>query len=225
MTFLLLIVASFSATSQTSPSSEELSAAIKKADIESVRTLLKGGAPVKTTDRSGFMPLVSAAIVAGRQPQALEIIDLLLAAGADIEQEGPTDITPLYAAVTNGPPAVVTHLLDKGANVNAQVGDGRTALYQSVRRGTVRAAEVLIQRGANVNDKTAEGWVPLHLAAINGLDSTVELLLANGASVNARDGEGKTPLAWAKGNGPKHIGGSRAKPTLIEILVKSGAIE
>lgn len=214
------------ATRYSAEPSQELSMAIQDSDIETVRSALKAGASVKSQDKADFLPLVSAVMAAGLRrgaPEPLRIIDLLIEAGADIELSGP--VTPLDAAVRNGPPEVVEYLLKKGANVNAKTRDGRTALFQSVRRGTTLATEVLIRHGANVNAQTEEGWVPLHIAIMNGMDSTVALLLASGANVNARDNEGKTPLSWATGNASKIVRVSRAKSELIEMLVKNGATE
>jgi ankyrin repeat protein len=63
----------------------------------------------------------------------LELVRLLLDAGADIERHDPeTGRAPLHAAVAAGPagdaPEVVRTLLAAGANVNATTTDGATAL-------------------------------------------------------------------------------------------------
>jgi ankyrin repeat protein len=200
-----------------------------------VRVLLRNGVSAKHLDKSGFAPLVRASVAAGlstRGPEALEVIDLLLEFGADIEQAGPVaplPVAPLDAAARSSSARIVAYLLDKGANVNAGEADGRTALYQAVRLGKAQVAEELIRRHATLNAQTAEGWVPLHLAVHNGMESTVRLLVTSGALINVRDREGKTPLAWARGNvpseWPKEWRGTRATPEILDFLVNSGAVD
>lgn len=66
----------------------------------------------------------------------LELVRLLLAAGADVNRRDPTTgRTPLHAAVASGPggdaPEIVRVLLDAGADVNATTNDGASALDMS----------------------------------------------------------------------------------------------
>lgn len=62
----------------------------------------------------------------------LELVRLLLAAGADVDRRDPdTGRTPLHAAVTGGAEdslEIVRVLLDAGADVNATTNDGASAL-------------------------------------------------------------------------------------------------
>ncbi len=219
---LLLLLARQAAHARIASLPDQLTAAIYKTDIDTVRTLLSEGAPVNAADNDGFTPLVAATSAAKSQPQSFEIIDLLLAAGAELDRSAP--VTALDAAARNGQSSVMAHLLQKGANINTGLDNGHTALFQATRRGAVSTAAVLIAHGANVNSKTEQGWTPLHMAALNGLDSTVHLLIKAGARVNARARDGKTALAYAK-SGSTLLGRSAAKPELIDSLIRSGAVE
>jgi ankyrin repeat protein len=210
------------ALGQELPPMQDLVVAIDKVDVAAVRTCLNAGAPVKGLDKTGISPLVRASMTAGRKPDALEIVDLLLQAGADIDKAAPT--TPLDAAARQGLTDVVSHLLDKGANINCESEVGKTPLYHSIRTNKADVVALLIQRGAKVNTKTAQGWSPLHLAVQQGMESTVQLLLQKGAFIDARDNEGYTPLDWAKGRSSRG-GKSSAKPELLEFLIQSGAKE
>ncbi|MES2741895.1 MAG: ankyrin repeat domain-containing protein [Pseudomonadota bacterium] len=201
---------------------DQLTAAIYRTDIEAVRTLLAQGVPVNAADNDGFTPLVAAASAARVQPQSFEIIDLLLAAGANLERSAP--VTALDAAARNGQANVMAHLLGKGAKINAGMESGHTALFQATWRRSASTAAMLIAHGANVHTRTAEGWTPLHMAALYGMAPTVRLLIKAGASVNARAKDGKTPLAYARRGAPA-LGASKAKPDLIKALVKAGAVE
>jgi ankyrin repeat protein len=82
-----------------------------------------------------------AAAAAGRP----EVVEHLLAAGADVDRRDPdTGRTPLHAAVATAPdgavPAVVRLLLAAGADVNATTNDGASALDISRVAGARRRA-------------------------------------------------------------------------------------
>jgi ankyrin repeat protein len=97
----------------------------------------------------------------------LELVLLLLEAGADVDRRDPhTGRTPLHAAVAAGSagqaPAVVRRLLSDGADVDATTADGASALDIS----RVAAAR---HRRADDGQATAH-------------DALAELLVANGAT-------------------------------------------
>lgn len=58
----------------------------------------------------------------------LEMVKLLVAHGADVNQANFRGATPLMGAAVSRDPAVVKYLLEKGADVNARDKDGNTAL-------------------------------------------------------------------------------------------------
>lgn len=209
---------------------DQLSGAIHKADTLTVRTLLKAGAPATTLDSKGFAPLVNAVLVSAnpaKSAEALDIAEALLAAGADIKQEGPVGSNPLAVACSHSRNVeIVKFLIKNGADVNARGYNGTFPLYQAVRKNRAAIADVLIQHGANVNAKNADGATALHYAALNGMESTVNLLLIRGAEINARDVEGKTPLSWALGKTPSSfIEPHPVVPAMAELLRQRGGTQ
>ena len=58
----------------------------------------------------------------------LEMVKLLVANGADVNQKNVRGATALMAAAIDGIPSVVRYLLEQGADVNASDKDGTTAL-------------------------------------------------------------------------------------------------
>jgi ankyrin repeat protein len=147
------------------------------ADVEAARLLLEHGALVDLPNVHGITPLMAAAgHTSGRfgeqrqnadvaQAQAIELIDLFLAAGADIDATITDDSsrtanvgrqpnavterkgqTALYGAVKNGWASVVEHLLAKGANPNVSDALGRTpvdaALGRIAGRNTVVSEDI-----------------------------------------------------------------------------------
>src|SRR5262245_63367895 len=67
--------------------------AVKKQDAQSVRALLKQKANINATEADGFTALHWAA-----QRDSVQLVDLLLAAGADAKAATRYKITPLYLA-------------------------------------------------------------------------------------------------------------------------------
>ena len=81
-----------------------------------VRTLLELGADANYGEHAGFPSLI-AALSASRGDRA-ELIRLLLSFGADIEQRGVNDYTPLHWAAANNDPAMIELLLAEGADAD-----------------------------------------------------------------------------------------------------------
>lgn len=115
----------------------------------------------------GMTPLLYAAR-GGR----LDIVRLLVAAKADVQQADVNGITPLLMAITNNHLDVAKFLLEKGADPNAADWWGRTPLYAAVeirnrdygrndehaidRPAALELIQALLDRGANVNVRTKE---------------------------------------------------------------------
>ena len=106
---------------------------------------------VVKVEEGGFTPLLFAA----RSGDAASA-DLLLAAGARVDDPAPTGVTPLVLAAHSGNRDVAALLLDRGADPNA-AGAGYTALHAAVLRGDVRVVEALLARGAKVDAPLERG--------------------------------------------------------------------
>jgi ankyrin repeat protein len=100
---------------------------------------------VVKVEEGGFTPLLFAA----RSDDAASA-DLLLAAGAKVDDPAPTGATPLVVALHSGHSKVAALLLERGADPNA-AGAGYTPLHAAVLRGDVRLVEALVARGAKVD--------------------------------------------------------------------------
>jgi ankyrin repeat protein len=170
-----------------------------------------------------------------------EIIELLIAAGADVNAKDKDGRTPLDGALgetadlirkhggKNGTEDYSIHLaaargnieavkqhLAAGADVNAMSGaDGRTPLNIAATHGHKEIAELLIAEGADVNATDENGWTPLLVAAYWGGKEIAELLIAKGASVNAKGGIG--------GGTPLHRATQEGYMEIVELLIAKGA--
>jgi ankyrin repeat protein len=117
----------------------------------------------------------------------LEMVDLLLRAGAQVSAANRYGVMPLSLACTNGSAAVIERLLDAGADPNAALPGGETPLMTAARTGSVEAVRRLIARGADVNAReSARGQTALMWAAAHGNAAVVPLLLEAGADLSAR---------------------------------------
>ncbi|MCF7731805.1 MAG: ankyrin repeat domain-containing protein [Akkermansiaceae bacterium] len=79
----------------------------------------------------------------------VETARLLLKHGADINEKGSDEATPLERAVASGQAELVEFLLTRGANVNAQGLYGQTALHVAASRNDVPIGTILLKHGAD----------------------------------------------------------------------------
>ncbi|XP_078583877.1 uncharacterized protein LOC144866390 [Branchiostoma floridae x Branchiostoma japonicum] len=130
-----------------------------------------------------------------------ETVSVLLTAGADVNTQDGSGMTPLYRAVLLGHHETVSALLTAGADVNTQDWSQRTPLHRAAVNDHHETVSALLAAGADVN--AWDRWVQtsLHLTGLKGHHETVSVLLAAGADVNTPDSWQRTPLHLAAVNG------------------------
>jgi ankyrin repeat protein len=166
----------------------------------------------------GNQTLLSIAANRGR----LDICQLLVSRGADMEVVADCGYTPLMWALVNGASQEAAELLlELGANpdpktkpVSIYKGALSTPLILSASNNLLRVTRRLIDAGVALNAKDFSGWTALKHASHNGSDEIVSALIAAGADLNLPDHEGWTPLISAS---------SRAAWSTIDLLVDAGA--
>jgi ankyrin repeat protein len=124
--------------------------AIYHSPLVFIMTLLELGAEPNYEDHAGF-PSVIAALSADRADR-YEIIDLLLKSGADIQQRGLNDWTPLHYAAATDDVKAIDLLLARGADATARtrIDDRATPIEEAEilgRSGAVRALRKSWRRG------------------------------------------------------------------------------
>ncbi len=96
-------------------------------------------------------------VSAQQMQRALEMLKMLIAAGADFNQETPRG-TPLMVAATNSKNTrLIAELLQAGANINQTDQKGRTALFYAHAFGLEETETQLIRAGALVDIKDRTG--------------------------------------------------------------------
>ena len=188
--------------------SQELIDQCANGDFSAVKASVDAGADVNYRGTCGNTPL-------GYSWAHLEIMDFLLASGADPNGLAYEDGSPLALAAYESKNEAVDRLLQHGADPNFRDPAGVTPLHFAVakkeRATASRCVLLLLNAGADPNVQTKEdvetnafyGNVrvysesPLHWAAANADKDTVQLLLDHGAIKSANDGRGETPMQWA----------------------------
>jgi ankyrin repeat protein len=138
-----------------------------------------------------------------------EVVQLLLAHGANVQVTAPDGRTVLHNTARNGDTDLVRTVVEYGADVRAVMSDGTTALHlvcdlsnASVSKMTERLAiiQILLDHGANVNARDQTGSTPLHASWSCAKYSTCfgpdpfNLLLKKSADRSATNKDMKTPV-------------------------------
>ena len=146
---------------QQAKNNKSLFEAVKKADVEQVRSLIAEGTDVDAKWRDVYNTNAN---------------DLY---GANKKRR--MERTPLWYAVDVCEIEVVKLLVEAGADVSAGL---QPPLFQAVVKNNTEIAEYLIDHGANIN--YPQDWGPLqHAPYTSNNIEMVKLLIARGADINA----------------------------------------
>ncbi len=132
--------------------------AIYHSPVPFIRTLLELGAEPNPADHAGFPPLIAALSCSRPQPgspgrpDVLEILTLLLSGGANPNQRGVNDYTPLHMAVSQRNLHAVGLLLDAGADprLRTRIDDCETPRELAERAGLREMAALLAAQEARL---------------------------------------------------------------------------
>ncbi|XP_059193246.1 ankyrin-1a isoform X17 [Centropristis striata] len=156
--------------------------------------------------QTGFTPLHIAA-----HYENLNVAQLLLNRGANVNFTPKNGITPLHIAARRGNVIMVRLLLDRGAQIDAKTKDELTPLHCAARNGHVRIIEILLDHGAPIQAKTKNGLSPIHMAAQGDHMDCVKQLLQYNAEIDDITLDHLTPLHVAA-----HCGHHRMAKVLLD---------
>jgi ankyrin repeat protein len=185
--------------------------AIRDKNPDAVRLAIARGANPNTPNEKGTLPLHYAFLKDGGWPDRGDVIEALLAGGADVNARTRGGYTALHLAASRSNKGIVELLLERGADANAATKDGKTPLM-STDSGEI--ADLLIARGAGLGGGIDPDGARLISAAREDDVRLVELLLARGANLNRPNAQGYLPIAAAVGSG---------KARMVELLLAAGA--
>jgi ankyrin repeat protein len=194
-----------------------------KGNIEAIKQHLVAGTDVDVkNDKHGLTPLHGAAIHGHK-----EIVELLIAEGADVNAKTNDGETPLVYA--KGEIADLLHKHGgktaeelKGGEPVAEVEKPEPptakapdiSIHDAAGDGNIEAVKEHIAAGTDLNAKGNLGLTPLHEATRAGRKGIVKLLIAGGADVNAKSEYETTPLHFAAFADYKEA---------VELLIAKGA--
>ncbi|XP_051967049.1 death-associated protein kinase 1-like [Xyrauchen texanus] len=144
----------------------------------------------------------------------VQIIDVLMKKGADIQVLDKTGANAIYHASRHGHVGTLRFLHEKKCPLDIQDKSGETALHVAARYGNMEVVQYLCSIHANPDLPDREHETPLHCAAWHGYSTVARALCEAGCDVNVRNREGESPLLTASARGFKDI---------VECLLEHGA--
>ena len=175
----------------------ELITAAESNRLKEVEALLQQPLDPDILDSSGMWNAIHAAAIYGH----LEVVRLLVEAGADKESEMDDGPNALQLAAQNGHLEVVQFLLEAGASKDAAATGDRSALHMAAQNGHARVVELLLEWAVDKDAMAAHGQTALHLASFFGHLEVVRLLAEAGSAINAVRADGETALHVAAEGG------------------------
>jgi uncharacterized protein len=127
-----------------------------------------------------------------------EIVEALLAWGADVHTKDGNGDSPLFMAIDQQDIKSIKLLLDHGARVNDRDQAGETPLMRSAKkRGNLEIVQLLLEAGAQVNAVDPSGATAFMWAARKHAGTyMLEALVRSGSTVEFHDTHGFTPLLY-----------------------------
>ena len=221
--------------------------AIANRDLELVRLLCELGAYL---DR-GFGD--HTALTYAISIQALDIAELLIESGADVNHQTRSGNFALLAAVSAGSETLTRLLLERSAAVWMAGSSGYYPIHMAAHKNRAHLVRILIKRGSQVDPVTNDGETPLWIAVRLGNTECIDCLVGLGADVNHVSAasasismlwlalrDGNMPLAKTlisagadvgaatvddKGNGttPLHFACARGLDDVVRAMMDAGA--
>lgn len=200
--------------SKSMSDSNSLLSALKRRQLKQAKALLEAGAdPEESSDQSSDFPLKVAA-----ERGFVEILPLLVAAGAEVDRPGYNGTTPLAAACLRGHLQNVKTLLHVGAELERGDDFGYTPLFWAVVGGHLELVRYLVAQGASFLRAGQRGDTPLYRAVSScSHPQSPEILaffLEQGADPNHRGPHGTSLLMAAALDG---------RLESVDVLLKAGA--
>lgn len=152
--------------------------------VRATRTLLALGADVNAADKNCYRAI--------HRTTSREMLELLLQAGADVNDISGGGDWPLKDACQAGDAELVKFLLSQGARPDL-TATGETAFFSAVRADSLECVKLLLEAGAKINARDVDGET-----CFDGVNSVpmAEMLLAHGGRPQPRRVFSRAPEDW-----------------------------
>lgn len=181
-----------------------------KNELASVATLIPITPDINANDSDTGVNAISYAIANHNH----EMVNLLLSAGATLNNVTTQGRTPLMYLNDGASGEFVHALISAGANVNASTESGETVLMAAATSSKIEVFKELVAAGAKLDVKDENGNTILMRAAENDDPGVARLLIEAGVSVDARNENGESALTFAARSG---------KGAVLKTLINAGA--
>jgi len=171
-------------------------------DISAVQAMIQAGDGVNCSNPMGYTPLMTA-----MHEGWLDIVRLLLSAGADVHARTVWGQTLMHMACYKSPDRKLTTMISEHNGLLKSLG--RTA-YDELRADiNIEGLRILLDAGVDLNAADAAGYTPLMAAAEAGWLNKATFLVQYGAYTGA---------ATLKGQSAKDLAKTRNDDDMVEFL-------
>ncbi|MEO0340072.1 MAG: M56 family metallopeptidase [Bacteroidota bacterium] len=170
---------------QVEPTTAEIAESPSTENIDSNQEMEK-----TTQNEEASLSLLFDAIQDGN----LEVVQLLIQQGVDINGSIKAGRTPLIESARTSQLRILKYLIKKGAKVNQEADNGFTALMEAAYRGSLEAVTFLYQNGANIKKQDKEGNNALMIASKKGYTEIAAFLIEKGSSFKAETNANRKTL-------------------------------
>lgn len=184
--------------------------AAKEGDMAKLKTLVEENPELVNAKNENQETPLHSAVSAGH----LDIVEFLIAAGADVDAVDNQKTTPLHLACYDGHRNIVEKLIFHGSNIEARSANGTTPLFWAVPGGHTEVFELLVNSGADIDVRVDNGSSLLHTTALYGQKDMAKILIEKGVDVNRTSDDGTRPINYAAARGHKEV---------LELLIDKGA--
>ncbi len=192
---------------------QSLHEAAASGDVATVTKLVEAKVPLDEKDSGGQTALLIAV-----QNNQVNVANILIEAGANINAQANNRDTPWLLAGASGRTEIIRAMIPVGPDFSIRNRYGGNALIPACERGHVETIALLLTTRIDLNHVNNLGWTCLLEIVILGdggerHQRAAELVLAAGADPNLADGNDVTPLAHAR---------ARGQGKVAEIIAKAG---
>ena len=160
-------------------------------DADMAAELIKKGADVDFVVSEKFY--CNTPLAAACWKGHMNVVRLLLDAGADIDRVDARGIRPFLLACLCGHIDVIRLLMAAGADIHRTGALGSSALYWAcIWKPDAGIVILLVESGTDINQTNDGGWTSLHAASSKGHIAVISILIIEGAGVSLRDNSGET---------------------------------
>ncbi|EMO44685.1 ankyrin repeat domain-containing protein [Leptospira santarosai] len=148
--------------------------------------------------------------------ERLDIVDILLEQGADINTKNREGYTPLYKIPWKRKEGlgIFKFLQQRGADINATTYSGVSLVHYAVLQDNIPILEYLFENGLELNRQTDSGETPLHWTVNYHCLESARYLLRRSAKINVQNKKSNTVL---------HEAALRGYDKLIRLFLEFGA--